>query len=193
MSPARMILRLSAATVAVERVLLMGLIGAIALLVLTNVLLRMVGVTLAWADEVAVFSMVLSGFIGASLMLRGRIDPAVLLLHEVLPDGGVRALRIAVSATCLAFGLVMIHLCWRWFDPVSLTAVGFDVAAFEGRTFNFIYTDTMPVTGVPTFWAYLVMPWFALTLSIHAAANLAEDLGRVPRAENPIGVDASEV
>jgi hypothetical protein len=37
--------------------------------------------------------------------------------------------------------------------------------------------------GLPHFWFFLVMPWFALTLTVHALTNLAEDLGLIaPRA-----------
>jgi TRAP-type C4-dicarboxylate transport system permease small subunit len=190
---ARGLQRLSALFVAVERALLSLLVAAIALFVLTNVLLRMVGTTLAWADEIAVHAMILSGFVGASLMLRGRIDPAVLLLHEMLPPRGVRVLRVVISTLAVGFGIVLIHLCWRWFDPLGLIRAGFDVPAFEMATFNFVYTDTTPVLGASSFWFYLIVPWFGLTLTIHAAANLVEDLGAVPRVENPIGTRAADV
>ena len=193
MKIARAITRLSAAVTAVERVLLIGLVAAIAVLVLTNVLLRGVGITIAWADELAVYSMILSGFVGASLMLRGRIDPAVLLLHEFTPARGIRLLRTIVSIICLGFGLTLLYTTWRWFDPLGLIEDGFDVATFEGSTFNFIYTDVTPVMGVPTFWFYLVMPFFGVTLAIHAAANLVEDLGWVERPDNPAKIDATEV
>lgn len=184
-------MRASSAVAAVERAVLMALIALIAFAVLLNVLLRMVGVTVAWADEAAIYAMILSGFVGASLMLRGRIDPAVLLLHEIPRPGLVRVLRGVVSATALGFGLTMIHLCWRWFDPAALVAAGFDVAAFEGATFNFIYTDVTPVMGAPTYPFYLVMPWFALSVTVHAAANLCEDMGLTERGANPAGVEAT--
>lgn len=190
---ARAIVRLSSLVAAIERPLLALLIAAIAVFVLMNVLLRMIGVTIAWADEIAIYSMVLSGFVGASLMLRGRIDPAVLLLHELLPRWGVQVLRVIISIVALGFGITMVYLCWRWFNPPGLIAAGFDVATFEGATFNFIYTDTTPVMGASAFWFYLVVPWFGITLSIHAAANLMEDIGAVERVANPIKVVTSEV
>lgn len=160
--------------------------------VLANVLLRMIGITIAWADEIAIHSMILSGFVGASLMLRGRIDPAVFLLHELLPRRVVRVLRTLISAIAMGFGIVLFYLCWRWFDPLGLIAADFDIGTFEATTFNFIYTDTTPVMGASSFWFYLVIPWFATTLTIHAAANLMEDIGAVDRVENPIRVSASE-
>jgi TRAP-type C4-dicarboxylate transport system permease small subunit len=184
---ARALSRLSAAIAAVERVALMVLIASVAGFVLMNVGARAVGVTVAWADEIAIYSMILSGFVGASLMLRARTDPAVLLLHEVLPGRAVKMLRTVISAVALGFGIMLIHLCWRWFDPARLAAAGFDVPAFEGATFNFIYTDTTPIMGLPFFWFYLVMPVFALAITVHAATNMLEDLGLVERVEDPSG------
>ncbi len=181
--------RLSAVLAGIERVLLSGLILAIAGLVLMNVLLRLAGITIAWADEMAVYAMILSGFVGASLMVRARIDPAVLLLHEVVSARVVRVLRGAVSVVVAGFGIGLLHLCWRWFDPVALMHAGFDIAAFEAATFNFIYTDTTPVTAIPSFWLYLIMPWFAASVTVHAFANLAEDLGLAARPDDPAGLD----
>ena len=178
---------------ALERGLLIGLVAAIAVLVLANVVLRSIGITIAWADELAVYSMILSGFVGASLMLRGRVDPAVMLLHEFTPARGIRLLRTIVSVVCLVFGIVLLYTTWRWFDPVGLIRAGFEIGTFEMSTFNFVYTDVTPVMGVPTFWFYLVMPFFGLTIAIHAAANLVEDLGWVERPENPAKIDATEI
>lgn len=190
---ARATQRLSAAVSWAERALLMLLMAAIAAFVLMNVLLRGVGVTIAWADEMAVYSMILSGFIGASLMLRGRIDPAVLLLHEFTPERGLRVLRTIISVVCVAFGIFLIYTTWLWFDPLGLAQAGFDVGAFEMSTFNFVYTDVTPIMGLPTWWFYLVMPWFGLTVTIHAAANLVEDLGLIARPDNPARIDATEI
>ncbi|MFC7704255.1 TRAP transporter small permease [Plastorhodobacter daqingensis] len=174
------IARISALLARVERGLLVGLVGAIAGLVLLNVAARALGMTLAWADELAIQAMVLAGFVGASLMLRMRNHPAVQILHEVLPGRGLYLLRVLASALALGFGLVLAWLCWRWFDLPGLIRAGFDVALYESQTFNFLYTEVSPVLGLPMFLPFLVMPWFALTLSLHALANLCEDLGLLP-------------
>lgn len=180
--------RLSAGLSAVERLFLRVLIATLALSVLMNVLLRMIGITLAWADEVGVYSMVLSGFVGASLMLRARIDPAVLLLHEFLPARAVRLLRITVSALSALFGVILIYLCLRWFDPIQMISVGFDINAFQAATFNFIYTDRTAITGTPAYLLYLIIPYFALAITIHALTNLCEDLGLIDRPADPAGL-----
>lgn len=180
--------RLSTGLSAVERLLLRVLIAVLALSVLMNVLLRMIGITLAWADEVGIYSMVLSGFVGASLMLRARIDPAVLLLHEFLPAKSVRLLRMTVSALSALFGVILIYLCLRWFNPMQMISVGFDINAFQAATFNFIYTDRTAITGTPTYLLYLIIPYFAVAITIHALTNLCEDLGLIDRPADPAGL-----
>ncbi|AEI95115.1 MULTISPECIES: TRAP transporter small permease [Roseobacter] len=177
----RSISRLSAVIASIEKVLLMLLVLMIFIFVLMNVILRVFGITIAWADEVAVYSMIVSGFLGASLMLRARIDPAVLLVYELTSARVIRALRTAVSFATVLFGVLLCYFCWLWFDPLALAAAGFDIPTFEGATFNFTYTDTTPVMGVPLFYIYLIMPWFALAITIHAITNLAEDMGFVAR------------
>jgi len=177
MPPIRVLRALSDALSRIERLALIVLIAGVALFVLMNVTFRLFNVTLAWADEMAILSMTLAGFVGASLMLRARTDPAVLILHEMAAKSVVRVLRIVVSALAAGFGLVLLWLCWRWFNLPGLAAVGFDVAEFEMASFNFLYTEQTPVLGLPYFWFFLIMPWFALTLSVHALTNLAEDLG----------------
>lgn len=185
---ARTLSRISAGFNVIERLLLKLLMAAIAIFVLMNVLLRMIGITIASADEISVYTMVMSGFVGASLMLRARIDPAVLLIHEFVPRSVYTILRAAVSAILAAFGVTLCYLCWRWFDPGALMSEGFDVTGFEAATFNFVYTDVTPVMGLPAFYFYLVVPFFAVAITIHALTNLCEDLGLVERPENPAGL-----
>lgn len=177
----RLLSALSDGIVRIERAVLIGLVMAVALLVLCNAVARLFGVTLAWADELAVLAMAWSGFFGASLMLRARIDPAVRLLHEVLGPGMVRVLRAAISAIAALFGALLLWMCWGWFNLPGLAAAGFDVAAFEAATFNFLYSTLTPVLVWPFFWFYLVVPWFALAITVHALTNLAEDLGALPQ------------
>jgi len=176
---------------AVDRVLLTALIAAITLLVLANVGARSMGFTIAWADELAVYAMIMAGFVGASLMLRLRTAPSVTLLHEVLPERVVRLLRSLIALTALVFAGLLLWMCWLWFDPAGLAAAGFDIRRFEGTTFNFIYTETTPVMGLPASWFFLIMPWFALTALIHAMTNLAEDAGMIAPPTEPPGVDAN--
>ncbi|MBU2867825.1 TRAP transporter small permease [Pacificibacter marinus] len=189
----RALSRLSSGFSAIERFLLKFLIGALAVFILTNVLLRMFGITLAWADELAIYTMVLSGFVGASLMLRARIDPAVLLLHTFVPHKVTVLLRATVSLISAAFGILLLYLCVRWFNPVVLMQNGFDTRAFEAQTFNFIYTDMTPVMAIPTYFLYFIVPFFALGITIHATTNLLEDLGFLTRPNDPAGLKMDNI
>ncbi len=170
---------LSRVLAAIDRFLLMALIAAITLLVLGNVGARSVGFSIAWADELAVYGMIMSGFVGASLMLRLRTAPSVTLLHEILSERVVRTLRILIALTAVVFAGLLLWMCWLWFDPAALAAAGFDIRRFEGATFNFIYTETTPVMGLPAAYFFLIMPWFALTVLVHGLTNLAEDAGMI--------------
>ncbi len=51
---------------------------------------------------------------------------------------------------------------------------GFDTQAFQGQTFNFIYAENTSTLGIKKFWAWLIVPWFALSLSLHGVANLTQ-------------------
>jgi TRAP-type C4-dicarboxylate transport system permease small subunit len=192
MTAFRLLRRLSDGILAIERPALMVLMAMVAMCVLMNVSFRVFNITLAWADELAVLAMTLAAFVGASVMLRARIDPAVLILHELKRPALTRALRMAVSALATGFGVVLIWLCWRWFNLPGLAAVGFEVGTFEAATFNFLYTEQTPVMGLPYFWFFLVMPWFGLTVTIHAATNLAEDLGLLEARATAQDLRASE-
>lgn len=177
--------KLSAGLSAIERLFLKLLIAALALTVLMNVLLRMFGITIAWADEVGIYAMILSGFVGASLMLRARIDPAVLLLHEFVSEKSRRFLHGLVSFVTAVFGLLLLYLCIRWFDPVEIARAGFDVGTFQANTFNFIYTDQTSVMAAPSFVFYFIIPFFSFAITIHAITNLFEDIGWLERPEDP--------
>ena len=182
MLPARILRGLSDLLARIERLLLVLLVAGTAGFVLLNVGFRTFRMTIAWADEAAVLCMVLTAFVGASLMLRMRSDPAVRLVHQVVSPAVGRGLRALVSTVAAGFGLVLGWMCWRWFDPAGLWAAGLDVAEFEMATFNFLYTETTPVLRLPFWWFWLVLPWFALTLTVHALTNLAEDAGLIPPA-----------
>lgn len=170
-----------------ERAGLVALVAGVAGLVLANVGFRATGRTLAWADELAILGMTLMAFVGTSLLVQARTAPSVLLVHQVVPAGVVRGLRAVASGVSAAFGGTLVWLCWRWLDPVGLAAAGFDIAAYEAASFNFVYTETTPVMRLPRVWFFLVLPWFGLSLAIHGLANLAEDV-RLLAAPRPGGM-----
>ena len=63
-------------------------------------------------------------------------------------------------------------------EPLALARSGFDVRAFQGETFNFIYAENTSTLGIKKFWVWLILPWFALSLTLHGLVNLLEGLRR---------------
>jgi hypothetical protein len=66
----------------------------------------------------------------------------------------------------------MVWFCWRWFNPWALAQNGFDVMAFQGATFNFIYAEPTSTLGVPKWLIWMVMPIFSGGVLLHATAHL---------------------
>ena len=169
-----------------------GLLMALLLgLILLNVATRAARMPIYWIDEASVLTLVWLGFIGASVLTRVRIDFAVTLLGDALPLAWQARLRAVATALSLAFGIALVVLCWRWLDPLGIAADGFDARAYAARSFNFLYTERTQTLGWPTWVVSLVMPIFALTFSLHGAANLLEDLG-LARRRPQISFTASE-
>ena len=71
-----------------------------------------------------------------------------------------------------AFSLAMLWFCWRWFLPLDIASSGFDVAAFQGQTFNFIYAEPTLTLGLPKYLFWLVMWLFALGATLHSTMHL---------------------
>jgi TRAP-type C4-dicarboxylate transport system permease small subunit len=168
--------RASLALAALERRLVILGMALILALILLNVATRAAGAALFWVDEAAVFAMVFVTFIGASWLVHLRLDFAVTLLTDPLPTPLRHAARVVADLTVLFFGLLMVVLCWWWFDLPGIAGQGWDVQAYFLETFNGIYGERPTTIPIRKFWFFLVMPWFALTLTLHAVANLAEDV-----------------
>jgi len=145
-------------------------------LILLNVATRAAGASLYWVDEAAVFAMVFVTFVGASWLVQLRLDFAVTLLTDPLP-GRLRGLaRALAGASVLFFAGLMLLLCWWWFDLPGMARAGWDAQAHFLDTFNGIWQERPNTIPVRKVWFFLAMPWFALTMAVHAAANLAEDI-----------------
>lgn len=183
--PVRLIMALSLGLLRAERVAIMGFMFLLSALILLNVVTRYSGMPIYWVDESAVYSVVWLTFIGASAMTRMRLDFAVTLLTERLPAAGAAAARVLSSAGIVSFGLLLAWMSWLWLDPVGIAQAGFDAKVFAGRSFNFIYTERTQTLNWPTWILYLIMPVFALSMTLHGLAVLFEDLGLAPRASLP--------
>jgi TRAP-type C4-dicarboxylate transport system permease small subunit len=182
MAPYRVVLKLSERLLAVERLAIMGLMFLLAALILLNVVTRYTGMPIYWIDESAVYSVVWLTFIGASAMTRLRLDFAVAMLTERLSERWAKVAKVIATGMVVVFGLALTAMCWLWMDPVGIAKAGFDAREFAGETFNFLYTERTQTLNWPTWVLYLVLPIFAVSMTIHGLANLVEDLELVPRA-----------
>lgn len=182
-APLRLVMWLSATLLAAERFAVAGLMFLLTALILLNVVTRYTGAPLYWVDESAIYSVVFLSFIGASAMTRLRLDFAVTMLTERFSERGMRIAKVVATCIVLLFGLTLLWLCVLWLDPVGLARAGFDARALAATTFNFIYTERTQTLNWPVWALYLIMPLFALSMTIHSAANLLEDLEVVPRVD----------
>ena len=165
---------LSNAVVRVEQYLISFLVAALVLLILLNIVTRAAGAAIFWVDELAIYTMVWMAFVGASVMLRLRLAVAVTLVTDLLPPHIRRIVHRLVDAILLFFAAMLLVLCWQWYDPVGLVRSGFDFDAFALETFKFIYTEPTNTIGIQKFWIWLAVPLMALTMTVHALANLIE-------------------
>ena len=177
----RLVLDASSAVLRVERWLLLGLMVLLMVLILVNVATRYTGMPIYWIDEAAVYSVVWLTFIGGSAMTRLRMDFAVTLLSDRLGPRPARALKVLAGGGVLFFGIALLAMCWIWMDPLGIARAGFDAREYAAESFNFLYTERTQTLNWPTWLLQTVLPLFAATLTLHAAANLVEDLGWQPR------------
>lgn len=180
---ARWVQQASGAILALERLALMGLMGLLTLLILLNVITRYTGMPLYWVDEASVYTVVWLCFVGASAMTRLRLDFAVTLLTDWLSERNARRVKALATVGVLLFGLALLTMCWVWMDPVGIARYGFDAKAYAADSFNFLYTERTQTLNWPSWVVQLVLPLFGIGFTVHAAANLVEDLGLRPRAE----------
>lgn len=160
------------------------LLGWLLLLILLNVVTRGISLPLYWVDEAAVYSVVWLTFVGASAMTRLRMDFSVTMLSDKLTTKSAKLAKCISTGFVFLFGLAMVAMCWLWMDPVGIAKAGFDARVFSGETFNFLYTERTQTLNWPTWLLQLILPIFSLTFSVHALANLLEDLGWVERREH---------
>lgn len=184
-APVRWAMALSTAVLRTERAALTVLMGLLVLLILLNVVTRYSGTPIYWVDEAAVFTMVWLTFVGASVMTRLRMDFAVGLVSDHLPPGGAKVLKVIATLGVLVFALALVWMCWVWMDPRGIAAAGFNAKDYAEASFNFIYTERTQTLEWPTWVLQLILPIFSLTLTVHAFANLLEELEVSPRLVHP--------
>jgi len=172
-----MLFRISAAWAKVELWAAAALALSVTLLILLNVVTRTMGNALFWVDELAIYAMAWMTFLGASAALHYRTSIAVTMLPDMVPPGYAAILGRVVDVIVFLFAIAMLWFCWRWFMPLDLIRAGFDVTAFQGQTFNFIYAEPTSTLGVPKYMFWLVMWLFALGATLHSTMHLLTPSG----------------
>jgi TRAP-type C4-dicarboxylate transport system permease small subunit len=181
----RWAIALSSALLRFERGALTALMTLLVLLILLNVVTRYSGIPIYWIDEAAVFTMVWLTFVGASVMTRLRMDFAVGLVSDQLPPRGAKAMKVLATFGVLVFALALVWMCWVWMDPRGIAAAGFNAKDYAEASFNFLYTEHTQTLEWPTWVIQLILPIFSLSLTVHAIANLFEELEVCPRIVHP--------
>nr|CAD6628542.1 TRAP transporter small permease [Rhizobium sp. TCK] len=189
--PVRLMIGLSEAVLVAEKFFASVFMALVLGLILLNVITRYTGMPLYWVDEAAVYAMVWLGFLGASALTRLRLDFSVTLLSDKLSEVHARRMKAVASMLVAVFAFALGYMCWRWMDPLGIAAAGFDAKAYAGQTFNFLYTEQTQTLRWPTWLVSLIIPIFAVTMLIHAVANILEDLGFSPIRPRP-GFDHAE-
>lgn len=183
-APVRWVLALSTQVLRTERLLLTALMSLLVVLILLNVVTRYSGMPIYWIDEAAVYTVVWLTFVGASVMTRLRMDFAVGLLTDRFGPRSAKVAKVIATSGVLLFGLAMLAMCWVWMDPVGIARYGFDAKKFAAESFNFLYTERTQTLNWPTWVLQLILPIFSATFSMHALANLLEDLGAADRVKH---------
>ncbi|WP_295850274.1 TRAP transporter small permease [uncultured Xylophilus sp.] len=181
----RLVLDASGALLKLERWLITGLMTLLTALVLINVATRYSGMPLYWVDEASVYAVVWLTFVGASAMTRLRMDFAVTMVTDKLGPRSARVAKLVATGGVLAFALALVAMCWIWMDPVGIARKGFDAREYAAESFNFLYTERTQTLEWPVWVLQLIMPIFALCMSLHALANLLEDLRLAPQRKHP--------
>jgi TRAP-type C4-dicarboxylate transport system permease small subunit len=181
MKPDRLV-SLSNKLVRVERIACAVLAAALTGLILLNVSTRAFNLALFWVDELAVYSMIWMALIGASMLLRERRHVSVTLLTHALSDNRRRAITLFVDFLILAFAIGLFLMCVAWYNPLGLVDYKLDIDEFATNTYNFIYQEPTNTLGIQKFWIWMVVPIVSITMSLHAAANLLEDLAKEAKA-----------
>ena len=167
-----MLMRVSAFWARMELGLAACLAASVTLLILLNVVTRSLGTALFWVDELAIYAMAWMTFLGASAAIHFGNSVAITIVTDALPQSARRVAAVVVDVIVLIFAVLMLWFCWRWFGPLKLAQHGFDTAAFQGATFNFIYAEPTTTLGIKKAWVWSVMWLFAFGATLHGLANL---------------------
>lgn len=149
-----------------------GCAALITALILLNVVTRSTGNAIYWVDEAAIYTMVWMCFLAASAAIHYRSAIAVTVVNEFAPKPVQYWMARGVDLVIFVFACLMAWICLRWFMPLQLAEAGWDIKAFQGNTFNFIYAEPTNTLGIKKVWVWLIVPIFTLGALLHSATNL---------------------
>ena len=138
--------------IAANRWALIGLLGAMTVIIFTNVALRyLTDQSIEWAEEVARHMMIWLTFLGAGPVLRYGGHIAVDNLQDNVPPRVAVALRVLIALLMTGFFVFMV-----WWGILYMQRAQFQTTAATQISFAWIYA-AMPVGGV-----LLLMHWFLI-------------------------------
>lgn len=158
------------------------LIAVVFALLILNVVTRAMTMPVYWIDELAIYTMIWSAFVGASLCLNKKSHIAVTLLLDMLPTRFSNIVLVGVNLLLISFFVIFAFVIWRWFDPLTMLTSE-SLTAFSQATFNFIYDEPTTTIGMRKIWFWLILPVFCLTGFLHSLANFVDVTSRLKRGE----------
>ncbi len=173
----RSLQRFSNAVAATEAPLAGFLIAVVFGLLITNVVTRALTIPVYWIDELAIYAMIWSAFLGASFCLNKKSHIAVTLLADMVPRRFAGIFAVASNTLLVAFFLIFAYVLWRWFDPLTLMTSG-SLSGFSQATFNFMYEEPTTTIGFRKVWFWLILPVFCLTGLLHTVTALVGAFSR---------------
>lgn len=146
--------------VALNKLTLIVLLAAMAVIVFANVVMRyLTNGSIVWAEEVARYMMIWMTFLGAGLVLRYGGHVAITNLSDLAPPRMQRGLRLMLVALMLVFCLIFV---WRGIE-------------YGGR----MHQQVTPATRISFSYVYAAIPagfaLMAMHLLLIARAFIAEN------------------
>jgi C4-dicarboxylate transporter DctQ subunit len=144
---------------AIERGLLVILVGAITCVMMTQVVLRYVfSAPLFWAEEISVQMLVFATLFGLSLLVHQGQLVSIDFLPRALPERPRRLLMAVLGSVMLALFLFVCWLGWEW---VNRPEVRIELGA---------------TTRLPKWYSYSALPLAAACMSCHQFAAILRDV-----------------
>lgn len=135
--------KLERGLLAANRWALIALLGAMSVIIFTNVAMRyLTDQSIEWAEEVARHLMIWLTFVGAGPVLRYGGHIAIDNLQDALPSAAARGVRALIVLLMAGFGVFMV-----WFGLAYMDRAQYQTTAATQISFAWIYAS-MPVGGL---------------------------------------------